>query len=193
MHLQVTTAPATQAVSDAEAVAHAKIDSDAAQADSSFITSLVLTAIRWAENYCNRAFVTQTVTLELDTVEFLEPFYIPLPPFGAVTTFTTYDIDDAATVISSANYRVVGDDPARIEQKASGWSLDTPAKSAVLVYTAGYGTPATVPDEIKTAIRIVFTDLYENRQSYVSVTLQNLKLAQDLLTPYRIGHLTSWT
>lgn len=193
MHLQVTTAPATQAVSDAEAVAHAKIDSDAATADSALITDLVLSAINWAELYCNRAFVTQTITLELDQDEFILPFHIPRPPFGSVTSFKTYDIDDTATTITSSDYRIIGDDPARIEKKGSGWSLDTPHKGAVLIYTAGYGAASTVPEDIKTAIRIRFTDLYEYRQGLVSTPTQNLKLAEDLLKPYRIGHLTSWT
>ena len=193
MHLQVTTAPAAQAVSDAEAVAHAKIDSDAATADSTLINDLVLTAIRWAERYCRRAFVTQTITLTLDSNEFVLPFDIPLPPFISVTSFNVYDIDDNATAVTSANYRIVGADPARIEQKADGWSLETAHKAAVIVYAAGYGGASDVPEDIKTAIRIVFTDLYENRQNYVAQNLSNLALAEEMLTDYRIGYLSSWT
>lgn len=193
MHLQVTTAPAAQAVSDAEAVAHAKIDSDAATADSALINDLVLTAIRWAERYCRRAFVTQTITLTLDSDEFVTPFTLPRPPFGSVTSFNVYDIDDSATAITSANYRITGDDPARIQPKADGWDLETTYKAAVIVYTAGYGAASDVPEDIKTAIRIVFTDLYENRQNYVAENLHNLKLAQSMLADYRIGHLSAWT
>lgn len=193
MHLQVTTAPATQAVSDAEAVAHAKIDSDAATSDSALINDLVLTAIRWAEEYCNRSLVTQTITLTLDSAEFVTPFHLPLPPFGAITSFNVYDEDDTATEITSANYRILGDDPARIEKKASGWTLDRDNAAAIIVYTAGYGAASAVPEDIKAAIRLVFTDLYENRQNFVAANLSNLKLAESLLDPYRIGVLTSWT
>ena len=193
MHLQVTTAPTTQAVSDAEAVAHAKIDSDAATADATLINDLVLTAIRWAERYCRRAFVTQTVTLTLDSSEFIAPFYIPLSPFIAVTSFNVYDIDDAATAITSSNYRIVGVDPARIEMKGAGWSLSTSHGAAKIVYTAGYGAATTVPEDVKSAIRIKFTDLYEKRQNVVTGAVNDLKLAEELLIDYRIGYLSSWT
>ncbi len=194
MHLQVTTAPSTQAVSDAEAIAHAKIDSDAATADSTQITATVLTAIRWVEMYCNRALVTQTVTLELEEWEFVEPFHIPLPPFLAVSSLKMYDEDDSATEVTSAGYRIVGADPARIVQKGDGWTIENPVKAAVLVYTAGYGAASTVPEDIKTAIRMVFTDLYQNRETVVIGTITaRLPLITEILAPYRIGHLSTWT
>lgn len=194
MHVQVTTAPATQAVSDAEAVAHAKIDSDAATADSALINDLVLSAILWAEQYTNRALVTQTITLTLESDEFTQPFHLPRPPFGAVTSFNVYDEDDAATEITSANYRIVGDDPARIEQKADGWSLSRDVAAAIIVYTAGYGAASAVPEDIKTAIRMKFTDLYEQRQGIlVGATQSRNALIEELLMPYRVGHLTAWT
>jgi uncharacterized phiE125 gp8 family phage protein len=194
VHLQLTTAPSTQAVSDAEAVAHAKIDSDSATADSALITDLVLSAIRWVERYTGRALVTQTITLELEEDEFVEPFYIPRPPFGAVTSLNMYDEDDNATEVTSAGYRIVGDDPARIVQKGDGWTIENPVKAAVLVYTAGYGAASTVPEDIKTAIRMIFTDLYENRQTVIVGTITaRLPLVTELLAHYRIGHLAEWT
>jgi len=193
VHLQVTTAPAAQAVSDAEAVAHAKIDSDAATADSSLITSLALTSIKWVEGYCNRALVTQTATLELDSWEFVEPFFLPLPPFGALTTLKTFADDDTATTVASGNYRIVGDDPARIVQVGDGWTLERDEKAVELIFTCGYGAASTVPEDIKTAIRILFTDLYEGRQNYVTQELNRFDQVAALLAPYRIGHLSTWT
>jgi len=194
MHLQVTTAPSTQAVSDAEAVAHAKVDTDAATDDSTLITATVLTAIRWVERYCNRALVTQTVTLELDSWELVEPFFLPLPPFGSLTTLKTFDDDDNATTVSSNNYRVIGDDPARLVQVGDGWTIERTDKAVELIYTAGYGAASTVPEDVKAAIRMVFTDLYENRQTVIVGTITaRLPLVTELLTPYRIGHLSTWT
>lgn len=192
MHLRVTTAPASQAVSDAEAVAHAKIDSDAATADSSLITAAVKASILWVEGYCYRSLVTQTITLELDSFEFIGPFYIPRPPFIAVTTLKTFDSDDNATTISSDNYRILGLDPARIEQKADGWTIDRTNKAVELIYTAGYGAASTVPNDIKAAIMLVFADLYENRQTIGTITAR-LPLVVELLTRYRIGQTAPWT
>jgi hypothetical protein len=131
--------------------------------------------------------------LTLDSDEFVAPFHLPRPPFISMASFNTYDIDDAATTVTSTDYRIVGADPARIEMKNDGWTFGTTHKAAVLVYTAGYGAAAAVPEDIKTAVRIIFTDLYELRQNFVGENLRNINLAQSLLRPYRIGYLTAWT
>ena len=193
MHLQVTTAPENQAVSDADAVLHAKIDSDAATKDATLITASVNAAILWVEKYCNRALVTQTITLELDSFEFIAPFFIPNPPLVSLTTLKTFDEDDVATTVSSSNYRILGADPARIVQVGDGWTIERTDKAVELIYIAGYGAASAVPDDIKAAIVLLFADLYENRQTIVMGATSRLPLLAELLAPYRIGHLITWT
>jgi len=195
VHVKVTTAPAAEPVSDAQAVAHAKIDSDAATADAALITTMVKAARRWVEGETGHALITQTITADFDSDEVITPLYVPRPPFDTMTSVKTFDDADAETVIAAANYRVLGTDPARIEQKADGWSVDRKHNGFQLIYTAGYGAAGTdVPEEFLTAIKILFTEMYEKREMTVEAVLQEVKFTLDtLLQDYKIGHLTAWT
>ena len=121
------------------------------------------------------------------------PVLRPEPAIITISSFKLIDDDDAETTITTSEYRILGADPARIEQKGDGWTVERTHKAAEIIYTAGYGAASTVPEDIKTAVRIVFADLYENRQNAVASNLKNLMLAEKMLAPYRIGHLTQWT
>ena len=91
MPLTLTTPPAVEPVTLAEAKAHLKIDTTD---DDALITALIPAARARAEWHTGRALVTQGWTLWLDA--WPDIIAIPLPPLQAVASVTVYARDDSA-------------------------------------------------------------------------------------------------
>jgi uncharacterized phiE125 gp8 family phage protein len=202
MSLQLITPPAVEPVTLAEAKAHLKVD---ATDDDSLITSLIAAARAKAEWHTGRAFVTQSWVLWLDrwpsggADDGLPPalsstpplpIEIPLPPLQAVTSITTYALNDAASVLDAGAYQVDGvSEPARVTLK---FGVTPPvglrAINAVAVaFTAGYGDgESDVPFAVKQAILEIVADIYTNRGEIAGATPLG---AQALLAPYRMVKL----
>lgn len=168
------TAPATEPLSTDEAKDHERVD---ISADDELIDNLVKAARSWSETFTSRAFVTQTWKLFLDEFPDEEEIKVPKPPLQSVThvQYTTYDgSTDTTSTVDSDTYRVDTDrEPGRIVLKDDA---DWPDPSDNLItsnpveveFVAGYGSDASdVPEDIRSAIRMLFGHLYENRESVV--------------------------
>ena len=102
MSLQLISPPAIEPVTLDEAKAHLKVDTTD---DDTLITSLIAAARIRAEWLTRRAFITQSWMLWRDRWP-CHRFEIPLPPLQNLTSITTYALDDTATVLDPALYRV---------------------------------------------------------------------------------------
>lgn len=182
MSLQLITAPAAEPVALADAKAHLKVDTTD---DDALITSLVTAARIRAEWFTRRAFVTQSWVQWRDAWP-RDGFEIPLPPLQSLTSITTYDLNDAATVLDSALYRVdAAAVPARVawaETTVPQTNLRNLAALAI-AFTAGYGDAGTdVPEPIRRAIAMIVADLYTHRGDDAPTP----QAALALLEPYRL-------
>jgi uncharacterized phiE125 gp8 family phage protein len=185
MSLQLTTPPAIEPVTLAEAKAHLKLDT---ADEDALLTTLITAARARAEWHTGRAFITQAWTLRLDAWPYDGIAEIPLPPLASVIEVAVITDDGIRTVLDRAVYYV---------DKASGPGrlvlADTPPprlrrKDCVeIAFTAGYGSATTsVPEAIREAILEIVADLHTHRgDEYGAVGLAG----QALLAPYRVFKL----
>ena len=177
--LAVATAPAVEPVTLAEAKAHLRVDIDD---DNDYIEALIVAARQYAEEYLDRALVSQRLTMRMDTFPY--EFELPRPPMASSGTLTattvTYSIDPGSSgtatpttaTLSADTYRVDRNDtPGKIRTVYNGtWPSHLTDPNAISVtWWAGYGPAGTdVPQAIKSAILMLVAHLYENRQAAVA-------------------------
>ena len=196
--LKPTAAPALEPVTTAEAKTHARIDTGA---DDAMVGNLIIAARQWAEEFTRRAFITQTWELRMDGFPPTDPspiyrrtdeIIIPRPPLQSVTSIAYTDGNGAAQTWSSTKYQKdINLEPARIRPtEAEDWP-DTQAATyatVVVTFVAGYGTAAsTVPEAIKTAIKMLVEHWYEHRGVMTDTRFVKVPMAvESLLAKYRI-------
>jgi len=190
MSFQITSEPATEPITLVEAKSHLRVDfSD----DDTYIGTLITTARKYCEQYTNRVFITQTWRLNLDY--FSNPFYLPVNPVQSVTTVKYYDENEAQQTLSAGDYQVdLLSDNAQIYEGiiANYPSIGDTINPIEVIFVAGYGAAADVPADIKHAMKIMISHLYENREG-VNVPAQSIatqiplpQSAKNLLGFYRI-------
>jgi uncharacterized phiE125 gp8 family phage protein len=180
MPLTLTTPPATEPVTLAEAKAHLKIDT---ADDDALIAALIPAARARAEWHTGRALITQGWTLWLDA--WPDIISIPLPPLQAVASVTTYARDDSARVQGPATYIVdLAANRLALKQSIPPPSNLRRLNAVAVAFTAGYGDAAEdIPAPLRAAILEVVAFLYENRgEAPAELPLDCLAL----LAPYRI-------
>ena len=185
----LVTGPATEPVTVAEFHEHAHTEG-LGQDDK--ITALLKTARLNAEDFCGRAFITQTWKGTIDaeysgitghpyvdemlyghsqSASACIPRVIELarPPLISVSSIVYYldDGTDSATTFSASSHYVsttglMGRVMLRTGQQ---WPAGLrPIDSIVITYTAGYGNASDVPQDVKEAIIEWAAHMYENRE-----------------------------
>lgn len=190
MSLSLVTAPASEPITLQDATAHLRLEDDAT--DVSLVNSLIKAARQAAENYTHRSFATQTWDLNLDA--FPTVFVLPNPPLVSVTHVKYYDVDGVLQTLAASSYIVDAPTgpqpmPGRIALAVDEtWPTAQVRTNAVTVrFVAGYGT--SVPEPIKSAIKLLVGHLYENRESVVitdrgSIVQEMPQTVEWLLGPY---------
>lgn len=187
MNPVLVTAPSTEPVTLQEAKDHLRISGSS---EDTLITNLIYAARVQVENYLNRALITQTWDVFYD--EWKNEMLLPYPPVQSVTSVKYYDLNCVQQTLSASNYWAVTQaDPGSIVRKyETSWpELQYGRPSAIVVrIVAGYGDADVIPEPIKHAIKILLTDLYENRGSVVVGTnvTRNWKFVVDLIHQYKI-------
>jgi uncharacterized phiE125 gp8 family phage protein len=164
--LKRTSSPAVEPVTLSEAKAHCRVD---ISTDDSLIEGYIRTARELVEDYLDRSLVTQQYVMRLDS--FPPEIELPRPPMASAGTATavtvTYTIADGSTAtLSTSEYRVDRDaTPGRVRTLYNGsWPshlLD--ANSVSVLWWAGYGAAADVPQRIKSAMLMTILELYDKR------------------------------
>lgn len=187
MSLQLISPPAAEPVTLDEAKAHLKVDT---ADDDALIGTLIAAARSRAEWHTGRAFLTQSWKLSLDAWPCAGGIEIPLPPLQAVTSITTYALNDTATVLDPSLYQVdTASAPGRVALRFGVVPpVDLRRINAVeIAFTAGYGSAESdVPAPIREAILEFVANAYTNRGD----TAGELPLdALALLAAYRVMKL----
>lgn len=160
-------APAVEPVTAAELADVLKVS---AQDEGAFLTALLTAARAWCEAWTGRFFITRSAALWLDFFPPSRVIEIQAVPVTEVASVTTYDTDDVPTVMDADDYQVdLVAEPARIMLKA-GVVPPTGMRNlnAVKVaFTAGYADAASVPENIKTAVRLFAAEVYLARGEQV--------------------------
>jgi uncharacterized phiE125 gp8 family phage protein len=202
--MQLITPPAGEPVSLAEAKLHLRVDFDD---DDSLIQVLISAARQAAETLTNRQLVTARWRMVLDSFPgpslmgvpagqtFTLPGHavlLPKSPVQSVVEIRYLDMAGAWQVMPAANYTVDSVcEPARITPVFGQiWPIALPQIGAVsVIFDAGYGDASTVPEGIKTWIKLRLGSLYVHREEVASMTrgrIDPLPFIDGLLDPYKV-------
>lgn len=186
---KIKTLPTVEPVTLQEAKDHLKVDFED---EDSLITGMIAAARDYAETYCNRALMTQTILQVLHDF----PFYSSNNPYCAVRLYRTpvqslvsityKDLDGNSTTVELEKVVLSNIEiPARIAPKSGeNWPDSIKEPGAITIeYTAGVSDPADVAPSIKSAILLLVGEMYERRENFVK-SLPDAVTA--LLSPYKI-------
>ena len=165
MSVTVTSAPAVEPISTAEAKEWLRIDTSDTSQD--VVLGLLIKGVRRKfEQHTRRSLITQTLSWEADSDDISYGLAtLPRGPVQSITSFTTYDdstLTEVPTVESTANYQLV--EGSRVAYRNDGWEVNRRDRAATIVYIAGYGNAATdVPEDIKLAMLEMLALRFERR------------------------------
>lgn len=190
MPLRLLEAPTLEVVTLAEVKGHLRVDFEDDDADIEGFRRTAIEDLDGPEGALGRALAPQRWALELDRFPGLDKLQwrlprrerhqrqivvIPLPPLTSIDR-VAYIAADGATVemAEGVDYRVDLTDGAIEPLPDADWPETADQRAAVTIeFTCGYpadpadATRPTTPDGIRTAIRMMVADLYENRDSQV--------------------------
>lgn len=164
--LVLITPPASEPLTNAEAMTHLKVDS---QAEIVYIDNLIKTARVAAERITRRALITQTWDLYLDAFPAWE-IGVPKPTLQSITSIMYTDTDGILQTLAAAKYLVdEKSEPGRITPAyGEVWPVTREQTNAVVVqFIAGYGNAAAVPAGIKHWMQVRMRQLYDNRSATI--------------------------
>ncbi|HRD89307.1 MAG TPA: head-tail connector protein [Accumulibacter sp.] len=204
MPLQLVTPPAAEPVSLAEAKLHLRVDFPD---EDALIASLIAAARQAAETITGRQLVTARWKLVLDSfpgpslmgvpagLSFSLPGHailLPKSPVQSVFAIEYLDMAGAMQTMPPAEYTVdAACEPARVTPVFGRiWPIALPQIGAVAVtFDAGYGTAASVPEGIKSWIKLRVGSLYAHREEVALLTrgkIEPLPFIDGLLDPYKV-------
>lgn len=191
MGLKQTTAPSTEPVTLPDvlaAIGYEDNDKD------SLVNSYIAAARQYCEDFTNRQFVTATWTLTLDRFpSSVGVIHLPRPPLSSITSITYLDSAGDLQTLDAADYIFDdGTDPHRARvTPAYGetWpSTQWRINAVTIVYVAGYGAAAAVPDGLKAAIYMLVGHWFDMPEPVVigATASEVPKTVDTLLWQYRL-------
>lgn len=163
--------PVGQAVTTAEAKLYGKIENTI---EDTLVDSFIKMATFYAERYMKRAILRQKWSMFFDWIPYSDSIEITPSGYNVVLDkINYYDLNNNVFVWNSANYFFDNLDdinPARINLNYnSQYPVDMRNRASfeVLFFT-GWTLPADVPEDIKTAIKIIVQNFYEDREGVMS-------------------------
>ena len=165
--------------------------------DDATISGNVIAARRWVETYTHRALVTQAFVYKIDRFPSSVTTVIALPGGNtqSVTSIAYLDTDGNSQTWGASNY--IADLVSQPALVGLAYDIDWPSirewdLPVTITYSAAYGDdPGDVPEELRTAIKILAAELYESREetvvgSQISAVPWGAKRLAD---PYRIHRM----
>lgn len=188
MTLKLHTAPAVEPITRA----NAKVKLGIASADTTSDTQIdwmIPAARRWVEQRINRALITQTWQLYLDS--FPNMIRLPLGNVQSITHIKYTAQDGTLTTMAGADYQTdLVSIPARLmpSYAAGSWPSVRPNtfNTVEVQFVAGYGVAAAVPEDIIEALyRIVGHWLNNQAAIEHGTTITRIPFAvEQMLWPY---------
>lgn len=165
MQFKITTPPASEPVTLAQAKAHLRVDFTD---DDALIGVLIQAAREHCEEILGRALMAQTVEAVLDE-EPGDVIVLPRPPLISVRSIKFYDVDNVATLVDPSEYLVdTHSEPGRIVLADEGEWPDVdlrPGNAVVIEFDAGYGDDETdVPSKFRQAMLLLIGHWYTHRE-----------------------------
>lgn len=149
------------------------------------IARQIASARRYCESVQNRAYVTQTLELVLDQWP-ASVSELPRPPLQTVAEITYTDSDGNSGTVDSGDYTVDADGYIGRVALKSGKSWPAVRLKEIggvrIRFTAGYGDPGDVPEDVKQAMLLLVGHWYNNREAaQANMISQEIKYAVEAL------------
>ena len=167
MALVLTSAPAAEPISLAEAKAHLRIDADD---EDALIEQLIVAARMFVERSLGLALITQGWSYFLDFWPRSSCVTLPIAPVQAVSAVILHDGAGGSTTLDADDYAVdVLSQPARLVLNGATPPVVARALNAFeIAFTAGYGDAASdVPAPIRQALNLLVAHWFERREPVV--------------------------
>ncbi|MFD0986772.1 head-tail connector protein [Methyloligella solikamskensis] len=164
MALALTSGPAVEPVSLAEAKAHLRVDEDA---EDDLISALITSARSWVERQYGLALITQGWSFYLDRVPDAGAVALPLAPLQSVESVTFHAGDGGTSELDADGYAYDAlSNPARLVFKSvSGGASLRRLNGIEIAYTCGFGDAADdVPAPIRQALLLLIAHWFERRE-----------------------------
>jgi len=172
--LTLTAEPGTEPLSITDAKAHLRIDTTD---EDAYIDCLIIASRQFAETFMKRSIIDQTWTLFLDRFPSDDQcIQLPNPRLSSVASVKyNQEVDGLQVVFDAAKYIVdVNREPGRIALAFDQIWPDTRRQinAVEIEFVAGYGeSDEDVPDEIRHAIKIMVSHLFEVREPVIVGTI----------------------
>ncbi len=191
MSLVLTSAPATEPVTVAEAKAHLRVDS---ANEETLIASLILTSRLHLETALGLALITQSWRLLLDRWPPTKDIELPIRPLQSIEAVRVWPADGDAAVIDADNYLAdTASVPPRLIRTGVIWPQPGKAANGIEIdLTAGYGASAEdVPGPLRQALLLLVAHWYENREPIAVGAPETAvpRTVSELSEPYRVKRL----
>lgn len=190
MALRRTAPPAELPLAAADVRAHLRLVGSAEDADITAMLTAATEQLDGKDGILGRALVTQSWELLLDRFPCDSVIRIPLPPLRSVESITYIDTAGATQTLPTSVYAVdIASEPGAVSLKyGQTWPATLCQRNAVTIaFTCGYGTSDDVPGRLKSAIKLMVGDLFENREaSIVGATRVDNPTVDSLLFPFRV-------
>ncbi|MFZ6801932.1 head-tail connector protein [Undibacterium sp. Di24W] len=184
-------APATLLpITLAEAKLHLRVEMSVTDEDA-LITALIGAATQSAEHIMGRAVMPQKWQLMLDG--FDDTLFLSMPPVSSVDSVKYINTAGTLTTLSPSVYQVViGSDYTASIVQAYGqvWpAIRSQPEAVQIIFSTGYADAASVPELIKSWIKLCLGALYENRELESGKQTYSLGFADRLLDRYKVWSL----
>lgn len=187
MPLSIIVEPASEPVTTDEAKTHCRIIGND---EDTYLDNLISAARQILEIATNRAFITQTLKLVLDSFPCSRVIELEKPNLISVTHIKYYDTNGTQQTLDDDLYQVdVVSSPGRIilndgEIYPTTWNN---GNAVEIQYVAGFGSSSVVPKTIKQALLLLVGHWYSNREAALQVTLGDIPKGVDyLIMPYKV-------
>lgn len=159
--------------------------------DDALITSLIKAAREEAEQEMARSILPQTWEMALDCFPDSQmPILLTMGDVIGVTSIKYLDIGNVLQTLGPSAYVLdTYAKPSRVKLAyAQVWPVPYPEINSVLVrYTAGYADAASVPESIKSWIKIRISSMYEHREEIIAgLTVARVDYVDRLLDRYKL-------
>jgi uncharacterized phiE125 gp8 family phage protein len=187
MALTLTSAPADEPVTVAEAKTHLRLDG---AAEDILIASLIVTSRLHVEAALGLALITQGWRLTLDRWPEAGVVRFPLRPIRSIASVTVVDEAGTPAVVPGEDYLLDGQALSpRLIPRDGKWPKPGPRANGIEIqFSAGIGDePEDIPQPIRHAILLLVAHWYEHRDPLeIGAAGAGIPAAvSELLKPYR--------
>lgn len=185
LNYKQTTAATSSPVTNLEVQTYLKTNFASSDSESELIDMLIGAATAMVERHTGLQLITSTWKLEFKSwEEFVELWHSPLV---SVNSVKYYDTNNVQQTMSATLYQVNTSSMPAIVRFLDFPSLYDREDAIQIIYSAGYGTDADVPQPLKVAIMMLTAHLYENRQTVSTLQAYEIpQTAEYLMEPYRM-------